>query len=122
MTSPYDILFEPVQIGPVTAPNRFYQVPHCTAMGYRYPRAEAAHRGVKAQGGWGVISTQEVEIHPTSDISPFNEGRLWSDEDIPYMKMMTDAVHEHGRLAALELVHNGLHVANRPAAHEPLFP
>ncbi len=26
----YDILFEPVRIGPVTARNRFYQVPHCT--------------------------------------------------------------------------------------------
>lgn len=25
----YDILFEPVKIGPVTARNRFYQVPHC---------------------------------------------------------------------------------------------
>ncbi len=25
----YDILFEPVKIGPVTAKNRFYQVPHC---------------------------------------------------------------------------------------------
>jgi len=25
----YDVLFEPVKIGPVVAPNRFYQVPHC---------------------------------------------------------------------------------------------
>lgn len=25
MNNPYDILFQPVQIGPVTAPNRFYQ-------------------------------------------------------------------------------------------------
>ena len=25
----YDILFEPVRIGPVTAKNRFYRVPHC---------------------------------------------------------------------------------------------
>ena len=26
--SRFDVLFEPVKIGPVTAPNRFYQVPH----------------------------------------------------------------------------------------------
>ncbi len=32
--SRYDILFEPVKIGPVTAKNRFYQVPHCTAPGF----------------------------------------------------------------------------------------
>ena len=46
----YDILFEPVRIGPVTARNRFYQVPHCNGMGYRDPSAMAAMRGVKAEG------------------------------------------------------------------------
>jgi hypothetical protein len=36
--SRYDILFEPVEIGPIRAPNRFYQVPHCKAMDVlRYP-------------------------------------------------------------------------------------
>ncbi|GIX14644.1 MAG: hypothetical protein KatS3mg118_2603 [Paracoccaceae bacterium] len=34
----YDILFEPVRIGPLTAKNRFYQVPHCNGGGYRDPR------------------------------------------------------------------------------------
>ena len=43
----FDILFEPVEIGPVTAPNRFYQVPHCTGMGYRRPQSLAALREVK---------------------------------------------------------------------------
>ena len=38
----YDVLFEPVRIGPVTARNRFYQVPHCNGMGHRMPRATAA--------------------------------------------------------------------------------
>ena len=48
----YDILFEPVRIGPVTAPNRFYQTPHATGMGYMKPQSSAALRGVKAEGGW----------------------------------------------------------------------
>ena len=47
--SRYDILFEPVRIGPVTAKNRFYQVPHCTGMGYTFPRSLAAMREVKAE-------------------------------------------------------------------------
>ena len=34
----YDILFEPVQIGPVTAKNRFFQVPHCNGMGHAHAR------------------------------------------------------------------------------------
>ena len=60
----YDILFEPVAIGPVTAKNRFYQVPHCNGMGYRDPSAAAEMRGIKAEGGWGVIFTEQTEIHP----------------------------------------------------------
>ena len=111
-TSRYSVLFEPIKIGPVTAPNRFYQVPHCNGMGYVRPRAEAAMRGMKAEGGWGVVSNQETEIHPTSDLSPFAEGRLWDARDIPGLRLMTDAVHDHGSLAAVELVHGGNHVQN----------
>ena len=35
----YDILFEPVRIGPKTMRNRFYQAPHCTGARHRVARA-----------------------------------------------------------------------------------
>lgn len=108
----YDILFEPVRIGPVTAPNRFYQVPHCNGMGHRMPRALAEMRRVKAEGGWGVVCTEEVEIHHSSDVAPFFEGRLWSDDDIPALALMADSVHRHGALAGIELTHNGQNALN----------
>jgi dimethylamine/trimethylamine dehydrogenase len=110
--SRFDILFEPIKIGPVVAKNRFYQVPHCNGMGYARPRAHAAMRGVKAEGGWAVVSTEEVEIHPSSDISPYIEGRLWDERDVPALALMTDAIHKHGALAAIELVHAGMNAAN----------
>lgn len=110
--SPYDVLFEPVKIGPVTTPNRFYQVPHCTGQGHLRPRADAAGRAMKAAGGWGVVCNQETEIHPTSDLTPFPESRLWDEKDIPALRLMTEAVHAHGSLAGIELVHNGNHAAN----------
>ena len=112
MTHPFEILFQPVHIGPVTAPNRFYQVPHCNGMGYRMPRALAAMRGVKAEGGWGVVCTEEVEIHPTSDLAPNIEGRLWDEADIPALALMTEAVHKHGALAGIELTYAGQHAPN----------
>lgn len=112
MTSQFDILFEPIAIGPVTAPNRFYQVPHCNGMGYRMPQSHAAMRGVKAEGGWGVVCTEEVEIHHSSDLMPYIEGRLWDDNDIAPLKLLTDAVHEHNSLAGIELVYNGHHASN----------
>ena len=33
--------FEPAQLGPVTARNRFFQVPHCNGMGYARPTVRA---------------------------------------------------------------------------------
>ena len=74
MPSPYDILFEPVKIGPLTTKNRFYQVPHCNGMGYRDPSAEAEMRRIKAEGGWGVVCTEQAEIHYTSEITPIIEA------------------------------------------------
>jgi len=112
MSNPFDILFEPVPIGPVVAPNRFYQVPHCNGLGYRMPRALAAMRGVKAEGGWGVVCTEEVEIHHSSDLAPNIEGRLWDDRDIPTLALMADAVHAHGALAGIELTYAGHHASN----------
>ena len=103
----FDILFEPVSIGPVTAPNRFYQVPHCTGMGYRRPQSLAALRGVKAEGGWGTVCTEYCSIHPSSDEEPFPSASLWDDHDVSALAMMVDRVHEHGALAGVELWHGG---------------
>ena len=108
----YSVLFEPVRIGPLTARNRFYQVPHCNGLGHVRPRGEAAMRAMKAEGGWAVVSTQEAEIHPTSDLSPFAENRLWDARDIPALRLMTEAVHAKGALATIQLVHNGNHAQN----------
>jgi len=111
--SRYDILFEPVQIGPKTAKNRFYQVPHCNGSGHRWPQAMAHLRGVKAEGGWGVVCTEECEIHPSSDLSGTAEMRLWDDSDLPTHRLMTSKVHEYGALAGVQLTHNGFAVSNR---------
>ncbi|MGI9418507.1 MAG: NADH:flavin oxidoreductase, partial [Geminicoccaceae bacterium] len=118
----YDILFEPVQIGPVTARNRFYQVPHCNGMGYRDPSATAEMRRVKAEGGWAVVCTEQVEFHHTSDITPFIELRLWDDRDIPALAKMAEAIHEHGSLAGLELAYNGLNGPNLYGREVPMAP
>ena len=94
----YDPLFEPLKIGPVTAPNRFYQVPHCSGMGYRRPQMMAAMRGMKAAGGWGVVCTEYCSIHPSSDDMPYPHASLWDESDVEKLRLMTDAVHEHGAL------------------------
>ncbi len=116
----YDILFEPVKIGPVTAPNRFYQTPHATGMGYLKPESSAALRGVKAAGGWGVVCTEYCSIHPSSDDSPFGFLTLWDEEDVRGVAMIAEAIHAHGSLAGIELWHGGSHSGNR-MTREPLL-
>ena len=118
----YAPLFEPVRIGPVTAPNRFYQVPHCNGMGYRMPQALAAMRAMKAQGGWGVVCTEEVEIHPSGDLAPCFEGRLWHDDDIAGLQLMANSVKQHGALAGIQLVHNGVDAPNWYSRLAPIGP
>ena len=127
MTSPardprFDILFEPVQIGPVRTKNRFYQVPHCNGMGHGKPATLAAMRGVKAEGGWGVVCTEEIEISPFSEIAPHFEGRIWDERDMPALQLMTDACHAHGALAGAEIFFNGYATPNRYSREVPMAP
>jgi dimethylamine/trimethylamine dehydrogenase len=108
----YDILFEPVRIGPVTTKNRFYQVPHCTGMGWVRPRTVAEMRAVKAEGGWGVVCTEYCSIHPASDDQLHVSATIWDDTDIRNHRLMTDKVHAHGALAGCELWFGGGRSAN----------
>lgn len=107
------ILFEPVRIGPVVAPNRFYQTPHATGLGWQRPQASAALRGIKAEGGWGVVCTEYCSIHPSSDDSPYAFLTLWEDGDIGPLAATAEAIHKHGSLAGIELWHGGAHASNR---------
>ncbi len=120
--SRYDILFEPMRIGPHVAKNRFYQVPHCNGGGYRDPSAAAAMRGIKSEGGWGVIFTEQTEMHHTSEITPFIELRLWEDQDIPGLRRMSDAMKVHGALAGIQLAYSGINGPNFYTKEVPLAP
>ena len=92
----FDILFEPVKIGPVTTKNRFYQVPHATAHGYKMPNSHAGVRGVKAEGGWGVVNTEYCSIHPTSDDTPYPQANIWDDADIAAHALIAEKLIEQG--------------------------
>ncbi len=108
----HDILFQPQKIEPTTAVNRCCQVPHCDGGGYRNPSAAAAMRGVKVEGGWGVLFTKQTEMHHTSEITPFIELRLWEDQDIRLIAKMAAAMKTHGALAGIQLAYSGINGPN----------
>ena len=117
-----DILFEPVTLGPVVARNRFYQTPHCNGMGNARPRAHAAMRGVKAEGGWAVVNTENCSVHPSSDLSPEVLQTLWDDGDIAGLALMAESVHEHGSLAGIQLAYSVTYNTNKLSRMTPLGP
>ncbi len=120
--SRYDILFEPIAIGPVTAPNRFYQVPHCSGMGFALPQTLNAMRGIKAEGGWGVVCTEYCSIDPSSDDCGHHYCTLWDDDDVSVQAAMVEAVHRHGSLAGIELWHGGYASSNALTRVSPAAP
>ena len=108
----YEVLFEPVRIGPVTAPNRFYAVPHATGHGWNQPNGAIAMRAVKAEGGWGTVAVQITEISSDSDMGNHPMERLWDDQDIPRHAAQVEAIKRHGSLAAIEIAHGGMRARN----------
>ena len=104
----YQILFEPVTIGPVTAPNRFVSMPHAIGHSYLMPNGAIGIRQTRAEGGWGIVSMQLSEIDPTSDLSGLPYERLWDDEDVRAHAKSNERIHAHGALASIELAHTGI--------------
>jgi len=100
-------LFEPVTIGPKTLPNRFYQVPHASGFGSARPRAQAAFRAIKAEGGWGGVCVEYAAVSRESDETPAVSADLWDERDAAALALTADAVHAHGALAGIELFHGG---------------
>ena len=107
MDARHAILFEPVNIGPKTLPNRFYQVPHASGFGSASPRTQAAFRAVKAEGGWGGVCVEYAPVSQDSDEIPAIAADIWDDRDARALGVSAEAIHAHGALAGLELYHGG---------------
>lgn len=99
----HDVLFEPVQIGPKVAKNRFWQPPQCNGAGTQSPGFNAHHRGMKAEGGYGVVFTELIGIAPECACDPYVLPDLWDDNDVLNLRLATDAIHAGGALAGAEL-------------------
>jgi dimethylamine/trimethylamine dehydrogenase len=105
----YDILFEPIKLGPKTMKNRFYQIPHCNGFGSEKPLSQAYFRSLKAEGGYGACCTEYCSISPESDDTHRVSARLWDDDDVKNLSVMCDMLHSYGALAAAELWYGGPH-------------
>jgi dimethylamine/trimethylamine dehydrogenase len=114
----YDILFEPVRIGPKVLKNRFVYTPHFTGFGTSRSKSQAAFRELRAEGGWAAVWTESCSISQESDGRPRNLMTLWDDDDARAVKEVVDGIHRHDSLAGVELTFAGAY-ANSSSSRIP---
>jgi len=102
----YSVLFEPVQVGPKTAKNRFWATPHAIGFSSDHPGSAAAYRATRAKGGWGVVFTEATTIAPEMDKTPHRMSRLWDEGDVRNLRHVASAIKDNGALAGIELEYN----------------
>jgi dimethylamine/trimethylamine dehydrogenase len=104
----YAPLFQPLKIGPVTAPNRLVAVPYALGFSDLMPNGAMGFRAMRAEGGWGIVAMQLTEIDPTSDLSGLRYERLWDGDDVRRHAASVTRIKAHGALASVELAHTGI--------------
>ena len=104
-----NILFEPTKIKNMTLRNRF--VRSATYDGCCGRNGFVTEKQIKlftdlADGGVGLIVTGIAYVHPSGQISPF-QNSIADDASIPGLKRLTRAVHDRGAKIAVQLFHAG---------------
>ncbi len=105
----FDHLFSPITIAGMTLKNRV--VMPAMATGYANADSTVSDRlvhylGRRARGGTGLIITEVCAVIPRGKGFPRELG-AWSDEFIPGLSKIPEAVHREGGKAALQLHHAG---------------
>ena len=103
------ILFEPIKIKNLEVRNRF--VRSATYDGCSDRNGRVTDKQIKlftdlADGGVGLIVTGIAYVHPSGQISPF-QNSIAHDALIPGLKRLTRAVHDRGAKIAVQLFHAG---------------
>jgi 2,4-dienoyl-CoA reductase-like NADH-dependent reductase (Old Yellow Enzyme family) len=101
-------LFDPIQVGDLTLPNRIIMAPltRSRAVGEgRVPNALMAEYYAQRASA-GLILSEATAVTPQG-VGYANTPGIWSDEQVEGWKLVTKAVHEKGGKIFLQLWHVG---------------
>lgn len=116
-----EILFDPIEVGEVTLPNRIVMTGHGTGMAdHHLPSAQhAAYYRERARGGVGLIGMAFPQIHPSSQNVP-GEVRAYDPAVVPGLRKIAAAVHEFETKIVMQLGHTGRQ-SSSTWSERPLF-
>jgi 2,4-dienoyl-CoA reductase-like NADH-dependent reductase (Old Yellow Enzyme family) len=118
------ILFEPMTLGSLEIKNRF--VHSATVENMATERGKVTEDIVNryrtlARGEVGLIIPGNLYIHPLGRAFKYEAG-IYSDDLIPGLKQVVDAVHEEGGKIAFQLIHAGRQTTKQLIGQIPLGP
>jgi 2,4-dienoyl-CoA reductase-like NADH-dependent reductase (Old Yellow Enzyme family) len=96
----YDNLFEPIDVGGVTIPNRIVRSPHGTGL---LGEALIAYHEARARGGVGMSTIQATGVHPSAP----SGIPLFSDSCLPFLEEISGRMAPHGMKLFLQIYHAG---------------
>jgi 2,4-dienoyl-CoA reductase-like NADH-dependent reductase (Old Yellow Enzyme family) len=101
----YPHLFEPIDVGPTTIPNRIVRTAHGTMLtGERL----IAYHEARAAGGVGMSTLEATGVHASApSVTP-----LYTDEVIPIYRQLLDRIRPYGMKMFQQIYHPGS--ATRP--------
>ena len=100
-------LFDPLQLGPLSLPNRIFLAPLTRARAgqQRIPNALMAEY-YRQRSSAGLILTEATSVTPMG-VGYANTPGIWSEEQVTGWKLVTHAVHQAGGRIFLQLWHVG---------------
>ena len=99
--------YQPMTLGPITLPNRFIKAGANENMSLRGLPTQALvkHHAELARGGVGLTTVAYLSVTKDGRTLP---DQLWLSEDaVPALRVVTDAVHEAGGKIAAQITHGG---------------
>ena len=107
--SEFRYLFSPLKIGTVVVPNRIHFAAHMTNFGedQKISDSHIFYYRERAKGGCGLITTEELTVHPT-DHAYDKLVDAFDPDVIPGFRNLTRVIHEFDTRIFAQLNHNGL--------------
>ncbi len=109
-TATWEVLLEPIRIGPLLAKNRIQAAPTLTCICNRdqsVTRELVEFYRAQAKGGAGIITVHETAIDADRAITQPTQLNLGDDFYIPGLSAVAEAIKDGGALASIQLNHGG---------------
>lgn len=112
MKRPYPHLFEPLRVGKLRFRNRVWTAPTAQAMHFLTPEGFLRNESIehfrrRALGGAACVTLGEAAVDQDRGSNHFHNLNLQDVHNLPFLTQMTDAIHQAGAVASVEISHGG---------------